>query len=815
MWAVVAKVGVALLVAGIEKWMASDEPTPDPEPPPQLGPIVTAGTSIPVLFGTAQMNNPPMLWRDVAIGPKPTENGQQIMGVRAQFLLCYGPVVQLNHILIEGGRLKGAPADLSDLATYNFRDPSARWYDLHYSPWTIYTGRTVQPSDPLLDVSMPTAAGVTYKDVAHIVMGEIETPAEYNNERRGPYMSARWKYVTDADINLTFVVASDPSGTASALMPNGGCNPARILEALYTNDVFGDNIDPSELDLASFDIAADLLADEGWGLTYLVTGEKGSNALKKDVLRHIGGVLDEGSLYLIRPVGTLVNGAPYDDSITDIDDSKILEMVAYAVENIFDRPNTQTIRYIRRGFYPGGTRWWGEQESFATASDISDPSARTIYAPDLEFLAIPNEELAQKVAKRELNAAQARLATMMVQVKTDRTLRKGRRVRVSSAALGIPEAIYRIKSVDHGTPEVAATTLTLIEDVYTWHENTDGPTVPVEPPVSPKPDPGFVFEAPYRLVPGNDNGVVAGVAAKTHNENDKYSLVGDPTDGGDDSGPVDYVDQFFVLNSVPFGTDMIASWVTIDATPDASMLNKFAYWGEHEIVTIVDFNPATNEVMLFRGMLDTVPHAHEPGERLWVFAREAGNTLQILAGTVDTDGVSDDVRILPVTEGGAMLAYDAAPPNPIVIRDRWSRPYPPRDVSFVYRIEKYGGFQIRFRGNSRENASIFLRQDQPNPTIAIDSVMYRAHLWVNIGYGVEGYLGVLENFVNCTMTIPTSGGGYSTITVTPAQERALVGMSELPGDILDEVYSLRVEVFAVTKSLPYLESYQSFPAYWP
>lgn len=814
MWAVVAKVGVSLLVAGIEKWLASDEPTPDPEPPPQLGPIVTAGTSIPILFGTAQIDNPPMLWRDVAIGPKSTEGGQHIMGVRAQFLLCYGPVVRLNHILIENGRLKGAPADLSDIATYNYRDPSARWYDLHYSPWTIYTGRTVQPSDPLLDVSMPTAAGVTYKDVAHIVMGEIETPAEYNNELRGPYMSARWKYVTDADINLTFVVASDPSGTASALMPNSGSNPARILEALYTNEVFGDSVDPAELDLTSFDMAADLLADEGWGLTYLVTGEKGSNELKKDVLRHIGGVLDEGSLYLIRPVGTLVNGLPYDDTITDIDDSKILEMIAYAVENIFDRPNAQTIRYIRRGFYPGGTRWWGEQESFATASDISDPSARTIYAPDLEFLAIPNEELAQKVAKRELNAAQARLATMMVQVKTDRTLRKGRRVRVSSAALGIPEAIYRIKSVDHGTPEVAATVLTLIEDVYTWHENTDGPTVPVEPPVSPKPDPGFVFEAPYRLVPANNNGVVAGVAAKTHDGNDKYSLAGDPSNVGDTDSPIDYVDQFFVLNSVPFGVDMITSWVTIDDTPDASMLNKFAYWGEHEIVTIVDFNAPTREIQLNRGMLDTVPHSHDAGERLWVFAEAVGGVMQSLAGHIDTDVVVgfEDARILPITTSGTTLAYDAAQPNPITLKNRWDLQYPPRDVSFVSRQDKYGGFQIRFRGNSRDNAPILQAQDNSNP-VGVDSAnAYTIHMWGNVGFGVEGYIGELLDGINCTITPTVDGGSYSTITVTAAQELAMMGGS-MPNGPVGMRSFLRIEISG--RGGIEGPSYQAFPAYWP
>lgn len=800
MWVTVAKIGVSLLVAGVEKWTESLQPTPPPEPPPEQGPIVTAGTSIPVLFGTARIENPPLMWQDVTEQKKSDSPKGTVYGTRAQFLLCYGPVVSIDRIVSETAGLMGTPADVSDLTSYTYRDSNQPWYNLNYSPWTVYTGRASQPSSPLLDALVPDGAGITYRDVAHIVLGEVES----GTYRGSPYISARWKYRTDAGLKITFVTASDPSGTASAIMPNGGCNPARIIQALCTSTTYGDGIPIAQLDESSFDRAADLLDDEGWGLTYFERGERGSNALKADVLRHIGGVLDQGNLYLIRSSGTQLYGVPYDDSVTVIDDTKILEVIAYSVENVVDKPNYQTVRYMRRGTWQG---MWSEQESFATASDISDPTARTVYAPDLEFLAIPNEELAQKVAKRELDRARARLASMMVQVKVDRSLRIGRRVSVESTALGIPLATYRITAVDHGTPENAITILTLMEDVFTWHENSDGATTPSPKPVSPQPGAGAVFEAPYRMVAGGNSGYVAGVAEKTHTQNDTYRA----ETPSSESGVISYIDQFAVVEGAPIGvSSLTVTLIGGDINTLSTSVVTFGLWGDE----IVRVSRTGAVVRLLRGMLDTVPHNHAPGERLWIIGTATTSSAVVPScGIVETDGVFDDVRLLPRTADGHALAYDGAEPHPITLEDRWSRPYPPRDVSFASRDEKNGGFVIRFRGNSRENAPVSQIQTSSNPTIApgdLDSVGVR--LWGDVAPGVEGYFGEMAPAVDFTETLPVTGGGYSTITVTKAQEIAFTGLSSPAGSgrLRAEVYTRRYDGMS-----GFTNSYQAFTARWP
>lgn len=802
MWQVVAKIGVSLLVAGVEKWIESRKPTPSPEPAPEVGPIVTSGTSIPILFGTTRIRNAPLLWSDIPMEKSTQSPDRRAFGTRAQFLLCYGPIVTIHSIQSSAAGIRGTPVDVSDITHHSHQNKNAMWYDLNYSPWRLYAGYTIQPADPLLDAMVPDGAGITYKDVAHIVLGEIDDPP-YAGERKGPpFMSARWKYVNDAGLDITFVVSSDPTGTSTSMAQNGGCNPARIIWALCTSGVYGDAIPPSDLDETSFDRAADLLDDEGWGLTYFETGERGSNALKEDVLRHIGGVLSEGNLYLIRPTGTNLYGVPYDDSATIISDSDILEVLAYSVENVTDKPNYQTVRYIRRGFEVGG---FNEQESFATASDISDPTLRTVYAPDVEFLAIPNEHLAQKVAQRELERAQARLASMLVQIKTNRSLRVGRRVQLGSIALNIPTATYRIQSIDHGTPEDAITVLTLVEDVYTWHENAAGPTTPTPKPVAPRPDPGIVFEAPYRMSTSTNPYYVFGTAEKTHDQNVSYRVETED----DASATTSYIEHFTVVE----GASVDVADLPVELIGDISTIptaggSTFGLWGR-EIVRVVRVG---QNITLHRGMIDTVPHAHAPGEKLWIIGFATGTDgLDPLGGLVETDGVFADARILPITTRGDKLAYVAADPGPVNFVDRWSRPYPPRNVSFFARNDKDGGFRIRLRWNSRENASINLKQTGANPNVLTpgfeDNVGIR--VWGTVAPGVEGYFGELKEGIDFTMTIPASGGGVSTILVTMEQEREFTGFfAPVDGN-------LRVEVYTKRRTSPtpglWVDSYQSFP----
>lgn len=461
-------------------------------------------------------------------------------------------------------------------------------------------------------------------------------------------------------------------------------NPAHIIYQALTNKSWGMKYPRSQLDDASFRAAADKLYEEGFGLSLLWRDQTSIKAFTQLVLDHINGVLTTDlrtgliKLRLVR------------------DDYVAADLVEFNENNVI-----ALLSFQRKS--------WGEtvNELTVTFTDVVDGNKKPVTVQDLgnirtqgstvtdsrEYVGIPTQELAYRVAMRDLRVLAAPLASLSIRVnRTGWRMEPGEVFRFSWAELGLTNIVFRVLEVDLGTLEDGSVTIHAVEDVFGMPSGTYAAPQPggwarpsdVVPPVTQQ----MALEAPYydvarRLEPYQiaeldpNFGFATLLARRPSGTAINYSINYSANNSSFTRiGAEDFTPHALLLAPLT----RLATTATLIAPRDLDnvSLNSLAYitsGSSIEAVEVVALNAETGEVTIKRGVLDTVPQEFPAGAHLW-FAGEQR------VGYDETERVWGETAYYKLTArtgaGEATLAQTAS--ISVTFDRRFQRPYAPGNV---------------------------------------------------------------------------------------------------------------------------------------
>jgi hypothetical protein len=463
-------------------------------------------------------------------------------------------------------------------------------------------------------------------------------------------------------------------------------NPAHIVRECLTNSEWGLGYADADIDDTSFTAAADTLYAEGFGLSFLWNKPSEINDLIAMVTRHVDGFVyvdPMTGLFSIK----LVRGDYVLASLPTFTKAEIVSVETFARTAPSEMSNVVTVQWLDRD----------NKTQTATARDLASIQAygREI-STTIDMPGVARSDLAQRIAFRELGQISRPLAKLtMIVTRAAAGQRIGGVIKVTLPEYGLSAAPMRIVGIAYGQLADGKMRLDLVEDVfslpayaYTADTASEWETPYTEPAVAPY---LVQIEAPYRTVVRELTGesasaqaeidegagvLLAGAsgmsadtiayAIKTRQGAAAYAEqgLGDPTPSGAltaDAGLMDTTITLtggYLLERATLGT-----WAIIDAGT-----------ATEEIVVVSALNTTTGDATIARGALDTVPHEHLAGARL--FFLEGDNFLD---DTQYLDGESLDVKTLPKTGLGTLPEASAAAVA-LTFDGRLQRPYPPGNV---------------------------------------------------------------------------------------------------------------------------------------
>ncbi|MFT0211840.1 phage tail protein [Pseudomonas sp. F1_0610] len=458
-------------------------------------------------------------------------------------------------------------------------------------------------------------------------------------------------------------------------------NPAHIIYECLTNRDWGGGMDRSLLSDASFRLAADRLAQEGFGLCIRWTRQEAVKSFVETIVNHIGA-----SLYQSR-----FDGLFYLDLIRD----------DYDVDSLpyFDEENgLLTIEEDDNGASSGAVnelilRWhdpitdndrqWRERNLAAIHSDGQ------VITTSLDYSGIPTEELAGRVANRELAQRAANLKRF--KVKLDRRgwrIEPGKPLRISSKRRGINNLIVRAGRVEDGTLSSGEMTITVVQDVFGMPAQSISEAQPPQW-VAPDRTPQVAYkrkliernwrdivsmttEAEVNLIPSTAC-YLTSLAIKPTSLHQNYDL---ETRVGVGAWENKDTASFAELLRLSIAIDALNN--TLFVSGDMLVLSDVevgsaAIIGD-EIVRIDYIDVAAGQIKVGRGCVDTVPTAHDAGSEIWFYDDTVG-----IDQTEYAPSTTVQARVITRTSEATLNPVLAAIDS-LTMQQRQARPYPPANV---------------------------------------------------------------------------------------------------------------------------------------
>jgi hypothetical protein len=463
-------------------------------------------------------------------------------------------------------------------------------------------------------------------------------------------------------------------------------NPSHIVRECLTNKEWGLGYSAGDINDASFTAAADTLYAEGFGLSMLWDQQSKIEDFVKMVLRHIDGFVyvdPQTGLFSIK----LVRGDYTLGSLATLTKAEIASVESFARTAAGEMANTVTVQWLDRN----------NKRQTATARDLAGIQAfGQEIAVSVDMPGITRSDLAQRVAFRELGQLSrplAKLTIIVTRAAAGQTI--GGVVKITLPEYALSATPMRIVGISYGQLADGKIRMDLVEDVfslptYTYTADTDSEwvttaTYPAEAPYR------MQMEAPYWQVIKQITGESAAALAEVDPDGG-FLLAGASGMSADTSsytiatrqGFADFVEQ---ANGDPTPGGTLTDPLTLTGTSITianpyllafTELNKWAILepgtANEEIVAIKTLDATTGVATIARGILDTVPHAHAAGTR--IFLLEDDNFIdddQYLAAE------SVDIRTLPKTTLGK-LSVAVAATDAYTFAARFSRPYPPGNM---------------------------------------------------------------------------------------------------------------------------------------
>lgn len=459
-------------------------------------------------------------------------------------------------------------------------------------------------------------------------------------------------------------------------------NPAHIIYECLTNRDWGGAMDRSRLNDASFRAAADVLHAEGFGLCLRWVRQDSLSTFVSHVLDHIGG-----NLFVSRQTGefelTLVRDDYDPESLHLFDeDSGLLSITEDDNSATAGAANEVIIKW--RNPIDNSNRQKRER-SLAAIQSAGQQLSVTI-----EYPGIPTDELAGRVAVRDLRARSIGLKRFKVQLdRRGRNIKPGAPFRIRSLSRGIELMVVRAGRFEDGTLADGKITITAVQDVFGLPATSMTPPQPggwVPPDTAPAPvairrltevtwrdlvqtidaanlnlvDQTTAFIAALAIKPTS---LSLGFAVESRVGSAAYVRV----------GPGDFCPTGLLVAGISSGAG--PSIIQLSAPDNLDLVEVgSAALIDNEVVRVDAINLETLSVTIARGCVDTVPAAHSAGARVWFFEDYVGED-----PTEYSSGVSVQVRLRTVTSSGT-LAPELAGTDTLALVGRQALPYPPGNL---------------------------------------------------------------------------------------------------------------------------------------
>lgn len=460
----------------------------------------------------------------------------------------------------------------------------------------------------------------------------------------------------------------------------GHANPAHIVYECVTNGEWGMGYPTSALDDAKFKAVADTLHAEGFGLSLIFNRQGPIHEFIQQILDHIGGVFrlnQSTGLFEIK----LIRDDYAPESLPLLNESNVASLDSYQRAAWGETVNEIVLQYTTAD----------EKDTAITVQDLGNIQIQGgVVSETIRYPGIRDDGIAQRVATRELKARSTPLSRIRLTVNRQGwNLRAGDVFRFSWDKLGLSEAVFRVGQVQGGTLQDGKITIEAAEDIFGLPTNTYAAQQPVgwtSPNNAPAAAPyRLVYEAPYwdmvrafgeadaQALPA-DAGYLVAAAVRPSSDAINFDLL-------TRTGSTSYEEQG-TGNFCPtcvLSEDLapaVSSTITFTGGVDMEdvEVGDYAIIGGTEWVAVTALNVGAGAVVVDRGILDTVPVAHDAGTRIF-FPYQLNGFDQ----TEWLDSETVDAKILPVT-GMGTLSEASAPADSLTMSKRQARPYPPGNV---------------------------------------------------------------------------------------------------------------------------------------
>lgn len=461
-------------------------------------------------------------------------------------------------------------------------------------------------------------------------------------------------------------------------------NPAFIVYECITTTDFGMGYTAANVDLVSFQTAANTLKTEGFGLSLLWDQQSSVQNFIQKVLNHINGVLYVSqttglfTLKLIRPDYTV-------SSLLVLDETNIKTVDSYQRLGWGETTNEIVVRYTDRVT---------ASSLSVTVQDLANMQAQgNIVSATHDYPGICDANLAYRVAQRDLQTLSTPLSKLKITVnRAAWNLMPGDVFVWSWAKLGISSMVFRIGEISKGKLDDGYIQISAAEDVfalpavsYISRETISAPAMQTTPiPATAQ----RMLEATFwdfmiargltqTTALAANAAFAMGVAARPAPMG--YSFQFQTNAVSSSATPDGYYTGYFSPHcTVPNLAQELVSSFTYTAGTDMNSVavGDYGYIG-NEIVSVAAINTTAKTLTINRGVLDTVPVAHSAGgydAQLFVTSALRGaSTWEYVGGEIIYG------YILPQFPQGT-LPKASATVMTLATEGRIHKPYPPGNL---------------------------------------------------------------------------------------------------------------------------------------
>ncbi len=454
-------------------------------------------------------------------------------------------------------------------------------------------------------------------------------------------------------------------------------NPAHIVRECLTTQSWGMGVTDDLIDNDSFKKCADVLYDEGFGLSlkYSNTGEI------KDFIQEILTAVD-AVLYLNRKTGKYVMKLIRDDY--DVDSLPVLDETHIVSVSDFLRPQLdELVNYITANCKNPYT---GKNMSISVQNPALIQQQLAIISKTVNYSGISNTRNLLRVAERDLRALS--YPFISCSIKCDRfvaeLLSVGECFVFNYPRYGVSNVVMRVSEISWGTATDTTVTIKCAEDAF----STDEPiyeqpaALTTHKSVTPVVSHRLVTTAPYYAVAmqlgdekaqklGEQDAYILAAGGRPASNAVNASLLLDEGAGFADVGNLDFCPCGATQNALDY-LDTSLEIKGLDS--DEIAVGDLLQLGKGDDVEIVRVDAIDgNTLTIARGCLDTVPHKHEIGTTYWAWQDLHGSDNELhLAG----EEVKAKMQALIIgRQTDAELPIDTAE-----LSNRAYLPYPPANV---------------------------------------------------------------------------------------------------------------------------------------